>query len=111
MCYHDRGSVFIVATKERLSVSVDPHLVAAGRAAVAAGRSESLSAWVSAALERQSQHEARLRAMGEFIAHYEAEHGAITREEMDAARRSFRETAIVVRGGVVTKRGAADVAS
>lgn len=100
-----------MATKERLSVSVDPHLVAAGRAAVAAGRSESLSAWVSAALERQSQHEARLQAMDEFFAHYEAEHGAITREEMDAARRSFREKAIVVRGSVVTKPDTAEAAS
>ncbi len=95
--------MIVMATKERLSVSVDPELVAAGRAAVAAGRSESLSAWVSTALERQSQHEARLQAMEAFLAQYEAENGTITQEEMDAAQRSAKERSIVVRGGVVSR--------
>ncbi len=58
-----------------------------------AGRSESLSAWVNAALVRQAAHERRLRALDEFSAVYEEENGAITREEMDAARRRFDERA------------------
>lgn len=84
--------------KDRLSVSVDADLVEAGRAAVRAGQSPSLSAWVSSALERQSQHDARLEALDAFFAEYEEEHGAFTEAEMDAARRRFRERATVVRG-------------
>lgn len=94
-----------MATKERLSVSIDPELVEAGRAAVSAGRSDSLSAWVSTALERHAAHERRLVALDEFFAQYEAEHGAITEEEMQAAQRHFRERAIVVRGAVTPGSG------
>ena len=90
-------------TKDRLSVSVDADLVAAGRAAVEAGQAESLSSWVSVALERQAQHDARLAAMDEFLAEYEEEHGVITEEEMEAVERGVRKRAIVVRGGVAQK--------
>lgn len=90
-----------MATKERLSVSIDPHLVEAGRAAVEAGRSESLSAWVNQALERQAAHERRLRALDDFFVAYEQEHGEITEEEMSAARRRAKERAVVVRGAIV----------
>lgn len=99
-----------MATKERLSVSIDPHLIEAGRAAVKAGRSDSLSAWVNEALERQAAHERRLRALDEFFGAYEEEHGEITAAEMEAARRRFKERAIVVRGAVVrepTRKGGA----
>lgn len=87
-----------MATKDRLSVSVDADLIAAGRAAVDRGQSESLSAWVNDALERQAKHEERLRAADRFFAEYEREHGEITAEEMAAAKRRFRENALVVRG-------------
>jgi Arc/MetJ-type ribon-helix-helix transcriptional regulator len=90
-----------MATKERLSVSIDAHLIDAGRAAVSAGRSNSLSAWVNGALERQAAHERRLRALDEFFRAYEEEHGEITVAEMEAARRRFKERGIVVRGAVV----------
>jgi hypothetical protein len=79
-------------------------LVEAGRAEVAAGQAESLSAWVNDALRRQVENDRRLRALDEFIAAYEAEHGEITEEEMVEAERSARERAIVVRG---SSRGAA----
>lgn len=97
----------LMPSKERLSVSVDSSLAAAGRAAVAAGRSDSLSAWVSAALARQAEHDARLDALDAFFEEYEAEHGAFTREEMDAARRRFSENATVVRGTAGTRGTAA----
>ncbi len=90
-----------MATKERLSVSIDAHLIDAGRAAVTAGRSGSLSAWVNGALERQAGHERRLRALDEFIGAYEDAHDEITVAEMDAVRRRFKERAVVVRGAVV----------
>lgn len=84
--------------KERLSVSIDAELADAGRAAVAEGRARSISGWVSDALRRQADHDARLRALDNLIAGYEAEHGEITAEEMMAARRRAGARAVVVRG-------------
>ena len=64
--------------RERLSATVEAELLAAGRAAVAEGRAESLSAWVNNALRRQAEHDRRMQALDEFLAAYEAEHGEIT---------------------------------
>ena len=88
-------------TKRRLSVSIDEELLEAGRAAVHAGEAENLSAWVSQAIARQAEHDRRQRAMAEFIAEYEAEHGEITEDEIAEARRWARSRAIVVRPGDV----------
>jgi Arc/MetJ-type ribon-helix-helix transcriptional regulator len=90
-----------MTAKSRLSVTVDEDLIAAGQAAVAAGEAESVSAWVNDALRQKAEHDRRLRGIDEFIADYEAEHGEITEEEMEAAVRSMRSRAIVVRGGNV----------
>jgi metal-responsive CopG/Arc/MetJ family transcriptional regulator len=95
-------------TKSRLSVTVDADLVAAVHAAAAAGAADSISAWVSDALRLKLDHDRRLRGIGDFIAAYEAEHGEITEEEMEAAVRSMRERAIVVRGGKVVRNGMTD---
>jgi hypothetical protein len=95
-------------TKSRLSVTVDADLVAAVHAAAAAGAADSISAWVSDALRLKLDHDHRLRGIGDFIAAYEAEHGEITEEEMEAAVRSMRERAIVVRGGKVVRNGMTD---
>ena len=84
-------------SKERLSATVESEFLAAGREAVAEGRVESLSAWVNDALRRQSEHERRLRALDAFLAAYEAEHGGITGDEMEAASRNARARAVVVR--------------
>ena len=91
--------------KERLTVTVDPDLVQAGSDAVAAGRAESLSAWVNLALAERVAKERRLRAMGEAIAAYEAEFGAITADELAAQQRADRGSARVVRSAapIVTK--------
>ena len=83
--------------RERLSASVDPELLAAGHAAVAEGRAESLSSWVNDALRLKAEHDRRMSALDAFLAAFEAEHGQITQDEiMDATRRS-RARAIVVR--------------
>jgi len=87
-----------VPVKRRLSASVDPELVAAGHAAVAAGTADNLSAWVNEALRRQSEHDSRMTALGDFLAEYEAEHGRITDSEIVEATRWARERAVVVRG-------------
>jgi Arc/MetJ-type ribon-helix-helix transcriptional regulator len=84
--------------KERLSASVDAELVATAQQAVAEGRADSVSAWVNDALKLKAEHDARLRALDEFLAAYENEYGEITDEEMRDAARSARERAVVVRG-------------
>lgn len=90
-----------MSTRERLSATVESDLLAAGRAAVMAGRAESLSAWVNDALRRQLEHEQRLHAFDEFLAAYEAEHGVITEKEMAEAEKWARANARVVRGSGV----------
>lgn len=87
-----------MTSKERLSASVDADLIAAGRDAVAAGGVESLSGWVNEALRRQSERDRRLRALREFVAAYEGEHGRISEGEIVEATRRARTRAVVVRG-------------
>jgi len=87
-----------VSAKERLSASVDADLVAAAQEAVAQGRAESVSAWVNEALRLKLAHDRRLRALDEFVAAFEAEHGEITEAEMNEATRRARGRAVIVRG-------------
>ncbi len=92
------------AAKERLTVTVDPALLAAGRAAVEQGRAESLSAWVNAAIAERVARERKLRALAEAIELYEEEHGVISDAELAAQERADRRSAVVVRGGRRTPR-------
>jgi Arc/MetJ-type ribon-helix-helix transcriptional regulator len=84
-------------TKKRLSVSVDADLVEAAQAAVEAGQAENVSAFVNEALKKHAEHHRGLAAMADAIAAYEAEYGKITDEDMEAARRWLKESAITVR--------------
>ena len=93
--------------KERLTVTVDPALVAAANEAVAAGRAGSLSSWVNLALAERAAKEKRLRAMAAAVAAFEAEFGKISPAEMEAQRRADERSAIVVRGPRRTPRRAA----
>jgi Arc/MetJ-type ribon-helix-helix transcriptional regulator len=83
--------------KRRLTVTVDPELVDAANRAVAAGRSSSVSSWVSAALAEHARRDRMLEALGAAVAEYEAEFGEITAEEIAAQRRADRRDAMVVR--------------
>jgi VIT1/CCC1 family predicted Fe2+/Mn2+ transporter len=83
--------------KERLTVSLDADVVAAAHRAVAAGRADSVSAWVSQALGSYIEHERRRQALRDAVAAYEAEFGAITEQEIAAQSRADREAAVVVR--------------
>ncbi len=85
-------------TRERLSATVEGELLEAGRAAVAEGRAESVSAWVNDALRLKADHDRRMRALDEFIAAYEKEHGVISDDEIRQAKRRARARAVVVRG-------------
>jgi Arc/MetJ-type ribon-helix-helix transcriptional regulator len=93
--------------KERLTVTVDPELIAAGNDAVSEGRAESLSAWVNAALAEKLSRERRLAALADAVAAYEARFGAISMQELDEQRRADRRGAVVVRGNKTSpaKRG------
>ena len=94
-----------MTAKTRLSVTVDADLISAGQAAVAAGEAESISAWVNDALRLKVEHDRRLRGIDNFVVGFEAEHGEITDEEMEAAYRASKARAIVVRGGQVVSDG------
>ncbi len=75
-------------------MTVDAELLEAARQAVSEGRAANLSAWVSQALRRQIEHDERMRAGDAFFAAYEAEHGEITDDEMEAAHREIMARAI-----------------
>jgi hypothetical protein len=83
--------------KERLTVSVDADLAAAGAAAVAAGRADSVSAWVNDALVERAAKERRLAALADAVAAYESEFGTITDEELADQARADRDAAAAVR--------------
>ena len=95
-----------MSPKVRLSASVDADLVAAAEAAVACGRTGSVSAWVNDALELKRAHDQRLAALAAFVAAYEEEHGEITPDEIQAARRSARSRAVVVAPPAEPRRSA-----
>lgn len=87
-----------MSAKRRLSASVDAELIAVAQEAVAAGQAESVSSWINDALRLKVGHDRRLRALDEFLASYEAEHGEITEDEMREAARRARSRAVTVRG-------------
>ncbi len=94
-------------SKQRLTVSVGPELAAAAAAAVREGRADSVSGWVSDALVEKVAREARLPALAEAGAAYEAEHGEISPEELADQARADRDAAAGVRASAARRRGAA----
>jgi hypothetical protein len=84
--------------KHRLTVTVDPELIEAGRRAVESGRAESVSGWVTEALEDKILRDHRLALLAAAVASYETEFGVITAEEIVSQRRADRQGAAVVRG-------------
>ena len=83
-----------MTAKTRLSVTVDADVLESVQAAFAIGEAESVSVYVNDALRLEAQHDRRLRGIDDFIAAYEAEHGEITEEEMEAAYRRVKARAI-----------------
>ena len=84
--------------KHRLTVTVDPELIEAGQRAVESGQAESVSGWVSAALEDKIRRDRKLALLAAAVADYENEYGEISDEEITAQRRADRQDATVVRG-------------
>jgi len=83
--------------KQRLSASVDAELLRAAEASTKRGRAQTLSSWVNDALRLKVEHDRRLEALSRFIDAYEAEHGEITLDEVERARRAARHRALPVR--------------
>ena len=94
------------AKKQRLTVTVDPELLQAGQRAVEAGQAESVSSWVSAALEDKVRRDHKLALLAAAIGDYEQEFGEITADEIRAQQRADREEAVVVRSRRRTTRKA-----
>ncbi|MDQ1445164.1 MAG: hypothetical protein QOI20_1628 [Acidimicrobiaceae bacterium] len=88
----------MTSKKHRLTVTVDPDLVEAGQRAVESGQAQSVSGWVSAALEDKIRRDRKLALLAAAVADYENEFGEISAEEIAAQRRADRQDATVVRG-------------
>ena len=84
--------------KDRVTITLDSHVVEAGNKAVASGRADSLSGWVNLALIERIEKERRLAAMAEAVAAYEMRFGVISAEEIAEQEHADREAALVVRG-------------
>jgi hypothetical protein len=84
--------------KQRVTITLDPHLVEAGNRAVESGAAPSLSGWVSRALVEKTRRDAHLERLGRAIADFESEFGEITEDEIASQLRADREAARVVRG-------------
>ena len=91
-------------SKERITISVDPDLIAAGAAAVADGSAESMSAWVNEAMAEKAAKESRLAALGRFIAEFETIHGDLSEDEMVEQRRDDEAALEVSRSRIAKRR-------
>ncbi len=86
--------------KRRITVTVDQEALDEALAAVDAGRAESVSAWISDAMEQRRIREQRLHLLSELIADYEAEHGEITDDELAQQEQTDRDAAAMARASV-----------
>lgn len=77
------------AKKQRLTVTVDPELVEAGQRAVESGEAESVSSWVSIALEEKLRRDHKLRLLAAAVADFEGEFGEITHRRLVGRPRAW----------------------
>src|SRR6266542_1402582 len=96
-----------MSEKRRLSATVDAENLEAATRAFQEGRATSVSGWVNDAMRHQAEHDERMRALDGLLAAYEAAHGEIGEEEMEAAARRARERAVVVRARPARRTGRA----
>ena len=83
--------------KERITITVEIDLLNQAQSAVQAGICRSLSEWIGEAMAERLAHDARLAAMDELIADFEAEYGPITDEEIAEQRQRDRDASAVLR--------------
>ena len=87
-------------SKRRVTITVDEALVAEASAAVAEGRTESVSAWVNEAMHDRLARDRRLESLAELVSAYEAEHGEITDDELAEQAQRDRDAAAASRSRV-----------
>jgi hypothetical protein len=92
-----RGEYDARVPKRRITITLDEELVIAGGEAVRAGRADALSGYISDALVQHQATERRLAGLAAAVAAFEAEHGAISEQEMADQERQDRSAATVVR--------------
>src|SRR5216110_2866011 len=97
----------MTSTRRRLSASVQAELLLEAEAAAKRGEVANVSAWVNDAMRLKVEQDRGLAELGGVIADFEAEHGEITREEIEKAERTARSRAVSVRG---TRPGEASAA-
>jgi len=91
-----------MATVDRFSITMDPELGKAVRAAAEA-EGMTVSAWVAeAAADR-----VRIRLLGEALDEWEAEHGTLTDEDMAAAEKFMQDAEREVREKIRRRESAA----
>lgn len=83
--------------KHRVTVTVDEVLLDAASAAVTEGRARSVSEWVCEAMTQRLDRDTRLAALGRLVQEYEAEHGFITGDEIEAQAQEDRDAAGLLR--------------
>jgi Arc/MetJ-type ribon-helix-helix transcriptional regulator len=83
-----------MGTKQRITVILDPELIAAGEQAVQRGQARSISAWIAGAVELQIAHQARLAAGAEYIQAFENDSGQLTEAQIEEANEWVRRTAV-----------------
>lgn len=88
----------MTSRKRRLTVTVDPELIDAGQRAVKSGQAESVSGWVSTALEEKIRRDLKRELLATAVADYEQEFGEISADEIATQRRADRQDATIVRG-------------
>lgn len=77
---------------------MDADLLVAAESAARRGEVADVSAWVNEAMRLKLEHDRGLAELAAVIADFEAEHGEITKQEMDSAARAARSRSVSVRG-------------
>ena len=83
--------------KQRVTITVDEALVDEANAAVRAGRSRSVSEWISEAMAQRRDRDQRLAVLSRLVSEYEAAHGFITEDEMAEQAQQDRDAAAALR--------------
>lgn len=83
--------------KKRVTITVDEDILQVAAQAASDGSADSVSSWISEAMVHRHATEQRLAALSHLVAEYEAEHGAITAEELERQAQADRDGAAAVR--------------
>ena len=83
--------------KERVTITVEIDLLNHAKSAVQSGACRSVSEWIGQAMAEQLAKDARLVALDELIAEFEAEYGPITDEEIAEQRERDLEASAALR--------------